>query len=489
MQAFHNANMRKPSIVDWFGVCLLTLCLSLIHAPSSRKKLNITKAMLQALLSQYEVMPTFLDFLFTFGKQSFKKNFHYSGFRTKEIAGGTQLFAKVPTISDTTSKYQMCYNLRSVEPTSNPPDWQWSIRQTAVFHSFDMLSGNTNWITVKGNRDMFDSFKQVTRPSAPSCPNHYNSKAGAFDASLAAHLVFCEWSSKNWAEYVGFLEERLQTKTRYALLATVEHPERQDAEIARPDRTETVPVALPRRFTLTEGRKAVQKGFRSLLATHRETSKAVSAKDLELGLMDEKHVADSGFEDFSYDDLRKIQFVEDQTNIAHLVVKSNISILSDLKSYYTNLEASKEFCEVYGTECDVAISRFSSQVTAIINDLRLQQSRLETLLRLIADRKSLVNISPTTLFSNANNGQLFQLFEHRNMSANKAFTKKAQQSADNMELLTREMRAIATKTEAETIFMRIVTLVTLFFLPGTFVAVSLFPLRAFAPINDNYSFS
>jgi hypothetical protein len=40
-----------------------------------------------------------------------------------------------------------------------------------------------------------------------------------------------------------------------------------------------------------------------------------------------------------------------------------------------------------------------------------------------------------------------------------------------MEGLTEHMKEIALKTEHETIFMRIVTLVTLFFLPGTFVAV------------------
>jgi hypothetical protein len=41
-----------------------------------------------------------------------------------------------------------------------------------------------------------------------------------------------------------------------------------------------------------------------------------------------------------------------------------------------------------------------------------------------------------------------------------------------MEKLTQRMESIALKTENETIFMRIITVVTLFFLPGTFVAAS-----------------
>jgi hypothetical protein len=41
-----------------------------------------------------------------------------------------------------------------------------------------------------------------------------------------------------------------------------------------------------------------------------------------------------------------------------------------------------------------------------------------------------------------------------------------------MELVTIEMHDIAKKTEQETVSMRVITTVTLFFLPATFIAVS-----------------
>ena len=41
-----------------------------------------------------------------------------------------------------------------------------------------------------------------------------------------------------------------------------------------------------------------------------------------------------------------------------------------------------------------------------------------------------------------------------------------------MEKVTDEMSKIARKTKTETVSMKIITLVTLFFLPGTFIAVS-----------------
>ncbi|KAL9632727.1 MAG: hypothetical protein Q9164_005135 [Protoblastenia rupestris] len=40
-----------------------------------------------------------------------------------------------------------------------------------------------------------------------------------------------------------------------------------------------------------------------------------------------------------------------------------------------------------------------------------------------------------------------------------------------MERMTRDMNEIARKTQTETVSMKIITLVTLFFLPGTFISV------------------
>lgn len=58
------------------------------------------------------------------------------------------------------------------------------------------------------------------------------------------------------------------------------------------------------------------------------------------------------------------------------------------------------------------------------------------------------------------------------MEASNKYAEKAQLSAINMENMTQKMSDIAEKTETETVSMRIITCVTLFFLPGTFMAVS-----------------
>jgi hypothetical protein len=58
------------------------------------------------------------------------------------------------------------------------------------------------------------------------------------------------------------------------------------------------------------------------------------------------------------------------------------------------------------------------------------------------------------------------------MEASIVFAKRAHESAVKMEAMTSNMNDIAHKTRQETVSMRIITLVTLFFLPGTFIGVS-----------------
>jgi Mg2+ and Co2+ transporter CorA len=49
---------------------------------------------------------------------------------------------------------------------------------------------------------------------------------------------------------------------------------------------------------------------------------------------------------------------------------------------------------------------------------------------------------------------------------------KAKESADKMESMTKRMHQVAIKTQQETVSMKVITVVTLIFLPGTFVSVS-----------------
>ena len=60
--------------------------------------------------------------------------------------------------------------------------------------------------------------------------------------------------------------------------------------------------------------------------------------------------------------------------------------------------------------------------------------------------------------------QLHTILDFQNTEANKF-------SNQSMVVMTKEMNEIASQTKIETVSMRVITLVTLFFLPGTFISV------------------
>jgi histone acetyltransferase (RNA polymerase elongator complex component) len=59
------------------------------------------------------------------------------------------------------------------------------------------------------------------------------------------------------------------------------------------------------------------------------------------------------------------------------------------------------------------------------------------------------------------------------MEANKFFTREAAASTRKMEHMTEEMNSIAKRTKQQSVSMHVITVVTLLFLPGTFISVSI----------------
>lgn len=72
---------------------------------------------------------------------------------------------------------------------------------------------------------------------------------------------------------------------------------------------------------------------------------------------------------------------------------------------------------------------------------------------------------------------MYGILEYQNVEGGKELAGNAQYSAIHVEYMTQQMKQ-------EAVFMRIITLVTLFFLPGTFVSVS-YPKSLEAALADN----
>jgi hypothetical protein len=99
--------------------------------------------MITRVLTYHQVMPNFLDFLFPFGHQEYAEDFYFSGFRedTRLLLSDGGL--KIPEFGRSGLEIRMCYSLKSVEPWKAKRDWPWAVRQTALYHSFDIVTGKS----------------------------------------------------------------------------------------------------------------------------------------------------------------------------------------------------------------------------------------------------------------------------------------------------------------------------------------------------------
>jgi hypothetical protein len=158
---------------------------------------------------------------------------------------------------------------------------------------------------------------------------------------------------------------------------------------------------------------------------------------------------------FTFNDRQRIEYIEEKLQEALLELELNTEVLRDLRQLYRSNIDHTEFPPDIRSDCEHDIVRFEANIVGIEKDLRIQQLRTKELLRVLGNRKKMLN----------------DILQYRSTKACESFAKRAQESADKMEKISHNTHQIAQKTKHETVSMRIITLVTLFFLPGTFVAV------------------
>jgi hypothetical protein len=357
--------------------------------------------MLSMLCTYHMVCPMFLEFLVMFGKQDYAKGFYQSGFREEEhFNNSVNNILRLPELGRSGMDFQLSYNLRSVERVKYPEKWPWSTRQTVVHHSFDIENGRTFWLMVRGNKATRDRFQKVLNASRSSDLTGFNTILEAFSASLATHLMLCEWSRENWAAYISFIEEQLQKKSRSALsVPNVQQQHHFDPSEPPPPRAATAPAAPmanqgARRSNTSGTQHSIYRRLTSKLDVFRSAPAQTSPQDDALSTQSRIML---GKLSFSFEDLLSIQTIEEKANEALLVIASNITIMGEVRNYYSALLGNHLVPTPLKTDAKHVVDRFFGRVGRAISDLKLQQTRLETLSRMIADRKGMVNRFPTIL--------------------------------------------------------------------------------------------
>lgn len=448
-----------------------------IHAPNSRERLRVSYEMITCALTHHQVMPNFLDFIFPFGYQHYAEDFHFSGFREDtrlSIPGGG---LQIPELGRSGREVRICYSLKSVEPHIKTPDWPWSVRQAALYHSFDLETGKTCWVVVKGSNLIRDRIQSATSPDADGASElpSFETNASSFASTLATHLVLCDWCDEDWRWYLTFLEKRLQDLTRRALAVDVPSA----PSIVEPSTFHVIEPTIPIRRTFSDITKKTLTIPRRIATSSASMAKKTKFKPsfpqplspppsptddeppqlppvLPPGMGGANNPPSTANTDeiFSVGTLQKVQAIEDKANEVLLNLESNIKIVSDIRNHYRVILDSEDCPPELVSGCKSEFAHFQKRIDNIIGDLEIQHTSAKVLLRLVENRESLLS----------------GLLNLRNIEASKELAKKSQYSAKKMEAMTEAMHQIAVKTKQETVSMRIITLVTLFFLPGTFIS-------------------
>ena len=417
--------------------------------------------MLAFLFSWHQVSHSFLDFFFPFGLQVHARDSYYSGFRDDSRISIEQKGFAIPQMRRSGRDLRICYNLRSVEPSRSDPELAWSIRQCAVYHSFDLETGRMLWINVKGNDVIRD---RIQSEASSTLKDQASSRIQTFQASLSTHLILCDWAGENWRWYLNDLEEKLQEVARGAIAMPVDKlpsplPPPVLALKSPLARTGSFPLTSPvlvqqapnsplsrsstftarlfsRTTTLRDeeaneeaqnncAREASANGlydsnnFRSILrlvkAIRRRLSSASNATDDKNSSCTElsenpsaaqheirqkpdqlpPNLTEDGNEipqeGFHFGNLQSIQYIEERTQDALMHLRLDIEVLGQLRRFYQDVVTHNDFPEELKASCATEAARFAKIVMSVIKDLEMMQARADTLLALVANRKSLVS--------------------------------------------------------------------------------------------------
>ena len=389
---------------------------SFVHAPHSRERLKTTREMLMSVLTYHQVMPAFLDFLFPFGLQEYPQDFDFSGFRQQTTLSDFDRGLRIPEVGRSGRGYQLCYSLKAVEQSKSQTEWPWSIRQTAIHHSFDVHHGRANWIMVKGDQLMKNRIRLAIKDTDLTGASDLHCVDRAFVSTLVIHMVVCDWSCESWRWYINFLQEKFffMMIRRVTCFLDVSSCAASD-EMFRPgtrcrcSRRQTSPsMPKPRktRMRASPWSRIAKKTYATTAFSRRRKNVTIDEQEQPIktstsssplspqasptspgGIQD--HVESSPSE-YSFDDWQKAQFIEEKANDVLLVLKTNMQVLADLRQYYHETASCEDWPRELKLRCSSDISRFEKCIADVEKKHQMQQQRVELLLRSMADRKSLV---------------------------------------------------------------------------------------------------
>ncbi|KAF4990348.1 hypothetical protein FGRMN_8483 [Fusarium graminum] len=335
--------------------------------------------------------------------------------------------------------------LRSVEASTSTPGRSWGIRQLALYHSFDVGTGQCFWLTCKGNSTIEDSINDALSNDPVFKPSAMKSVPDAFAATFDILAMILDWCDENWRWYINSMVDEVMDKADTA--KTYKIADEQDFKELKRRVTHGGQIDITKRSRSSS--VDLESGTRL-----QNLKKALSFKRSENITQSLSHIGGTVDELerlklFSFQELQNLQEVLERIQEALLVLKLNHQVIKQIREHYQALMNQYKIPEMRSIQssCRDLFLRSSCHSKSIEGSIETRQVQLNSLYQLVQENKALYE----------------SILQYKSFQTNKIYAETAQSSAYNMEI-------IANKTKQETTSMHVITFVTLIFLPATFMA-------------------
>ncbi|KAK0669224.1 hypothetical protein QBC41DRAFT_224283, partial [Cercophora samala] len=392
-----------------------------IQSNHSTAWLNCSASMLKLLFTFHQVDPSFLEFVYTFGSHDEPVDAFLSYFQNEDDLYSSQL-SPIVTLNRSGREIRHSFLLRGIEIGPQHPSTttdSWIVRQVGVYHAFDVINGRTVWITLKGNSRL----QKVIREDSPSLPD--GSLGASFEASLATHLIYFHWCTHSWRWFVRDIEGRIKK----ALFVAKELGQREISD----DKIQTLHTGdMSVSFAGMKSRSSWQKLRERLQTTDENCQRTLDSDGNQPG------ESTDFWHGFKQKGLLAITHGPLTNLISRLeevilVVQLDISTLEDVCEKYEKLVDRGDVGEELRATMKNSVAVFVGKVRQMIRGLEVRHKQLHSLQASVKEGKA--------LFESMMQFRTFQA-SHRS----------------------------AITMEKETVSMHVVTVVTMLFLPATFIS-------------------
>ncbi|KAH6639929.1 hypothetical protein BKA67DRAFT_136972 [Truncatella angustata] len=407
-------------------------------------------------------MPEFAKHILTFCVR--EKPHLQASFKIEDELTGHSPLLRIAELGRSGVRMQHCFNLIGVEYSTENREWPYVLRQTAVYNSFDLIGGQAFFLVLKANEVIRERIRKACSSiKRQDRINNMGIASVSFSQNLESHLLIFKWCVENWCSYLDFLQNEIRRASAHTRLSPID-------KVVRDVVSRNTPP--PRRLTGTSRKSS---GLSFLSRASRSTSfKGVfgsssnprndpdKIQSLGSTLADasgqNQTASTAEYQDlyklFSFTELQELHHTSGKLEEARFVMSQDRNVMSDMMARFEKLHQSKVFTTHLPVD-DIGFDKFFQGIQACVRELDDQQDRLRLMNGSLNKTMDLFN----------------GILQYGNMRTGEFFAKQANASTVTMEQLTISMHNLATKTKKDTVSMHVITMITLFFLPGTFVAV------------------